>query len=192
MMKRVREALLIVFLTGLAAVIVGLSTAHAATDALDEVNAIRAGRGLPAYRRDAALTQAAMSAADYRARYGMHHHTSNDFSFLPAGAWAAGAGCDGSAIRSGWLTCYSESLYPYAGAACAYDANGIKFCHLFVYDRPNPVAAVAQAAVKVVQAVTHPVQAVQAVRENRAATSQTGERRGLFGRMAARLAARRG
>ena len=54
-----------------------------ATDAIDEVNATRAKRGLKPFVRDEGLTQAAMGAAAYRAKHLISGHTSNDFKFLP-------------------------------------------------------------------------------------------------------------
>ena len=170
--------------------------ANAATDALDEVNAIRAQHGLPAFQRDAAMTQGAMACADYRASYGMHHHTGNDFAFLPRGSWADFGGCDGGAISSGWLACNTTGNFTYAGAAASYN-NGVKFCQLFVGNRPNgPVA-------NAVRAITHPLQTAEARREvgqtppavapettpqgDQYGSSRGGrERQGLFARWAAR------
>jgi len=64
-----------------------------ATEALDEVNAVRARAGLYPYLRDPGLTAAAQSAAAFRANRLIAGHTANDFTALPDGCWARAAGC---------------------------------------------------------------------------------------------------
>ena len=176
MTKRTWEAVMIVVLTGMAAVVVGLSTARAATDALDEVNAARTQMGLAVFQRDEALTQGAMAAADYRAANGIGLHTYNDFAFLPAGSAASGSG---TGYNGGPLNCcYATSNYPVAGAAYATGNDGVRRIHIFVSTRFNvPLAKTARAVENAVEAVTHPVQTMQQAQENR----QQGYRRGLFG-----------
>jgi hypothetical protein len=103
-----------------------------ATDALDEVNARRAGRGLPAFVRDEGLTVAAKGAAQYRAAYLMFGHTSNDFSFVPSGTTATSAGCAAYEPGYGWMSCCMDDNYTYAGAAWAMGSDGKRYMHLFV------------------------------------------------------------
>src|SRR5262249_16521319 len=64
-----------------------------AADALAQVNALRAARGLPAYQHDPQLHEAAKGCAAFRARHRIAGHTSSDFAFLPAGSGATAAGC---------------------------------------------------------------------------------------------------
>lgn len=105
--------------------------------ALHEVNFRRAQRGLPLYVEDESLTEAAAAAADYRAARLIQGHTSNDFAFLPQGAFARAAGCaawDDSTVRQlGWGSCCSDDIgYTHAGAAFAYGSDGRRYMHLFV------------------------------------------------------------
>ena len=155
------------------------SSVFAATDALNDVNAARAQMGLPAIQRDEALTQAAMAAADYRATYGIGLHTSNDFAFLPPGAAASGSG---TGYNGGPLTCcYATSNFPVAGAAYSTGGDGVRRVHIFVSTRFNgPIAKTARAVEKVAEAVTYPVQTMQAVRQQQYQPQQY--RRGLFRR----------
>jgi hypothetical protein len=103
-----------------------------AAEALDEVNATRAARGLPPFVKDDGLTQAAVGAAKYRAEHLMAGHTSNDFAFLPAGASAPAAGCAAWEPSLGWGSCCTYDSYTYAGAAYAYGSDGRRYMHLFV------------------------------------------------------------
>ncbi len=102
-----------------------------AVDALSEVNAARAARGLAPYIHDEGLAQAARSAAEYRAARGIRGHTQNDFSHLPAGSSASAAGCGGLEAAFGWAACCTFDRYTYAGAATVYVGN-IRFNHIFV------------------------------------------------------------
>lgn len=101
-------------------------------DALAEVNAVRAARGLPPYRRDAELTIAARLAARYRADYLIAGHTRNDFYFVPAGYHASAAGCAAWQRGDGWGSCCTYERWTYAGAAWCYGRDGRRYMHLFV------------------------------------------------------------
>lgn len=109
--------------------------AHAASDALDEVNAARAARGLTPFVRDPNLTAAAIAAADYRAQRGISGHVSGgmgDFGFLPQGTSADAAGCGALDPSWGWGSCCTYDNYQYAGAAVTVGADGRRYMHLFV------------------------------------------------------------
>lgn len=101
-------------------------------DALGEVNALRAARGLPPYLPDPNLTAGAMAAAQARAARGLFGHTANDFQFLPPGTSAAAAGCAAYHDSYGWMSCAVYDRYRYAGAAWVRGADGRRFMHLFV------------------------------------------------------------
>jgi hypothetical protein len=106
--------------------------AHAATDALDEVNAVRVKRGLPKFVRDEKLSEAAAKCADYRATKLISGHTSNDFSFVPAGSSASAAGCAAWSPEMGWGSCCTYESYKVAGAAWSKGRDGRRYMHLFV------------------------------------------------------------
>jgi len=108
------------------------SAAQGGTDALDEVNAARARRGLPAFQRDKALTTAASRAADFRAARTIAGHTSNDFGFIPPGTSAAAAGCAAWTPGFGWGSCCTYERWRYAGAAWAMGRDGRRYMHLYV------------------------------------------------------------
>jgi hypothetical protein len=113
--------------------IVGLSApASASADALDEVNATRAVRGLHPFIRDEGLTRAAAGCAEFRAARFMAGHTANDFAAVPAGAYATAAGCAAWEPGMGWGACCTYDSYTYAGAAYAMGADGRRYMHLFV------------------------------------------------------------
>jgi hypothetical protein len=104
-------------------------------DALDEVNARRAGRGLPAFIKDPGLTQAAAACARIRAANFIDGHLGgnmSDFSYLPAGVSANAAGCGALEPSWGWGTCCMDDHYTYGGAAWVMGANGKRYMHLFV------------------------------------------------------------
>lgn len=118
------------------AVTTGVAKAGA-VDALDEVNAKRASRGLRPYVRDEALTQGAMSCASYRASYGIKGHIMgrgmSDYSLIPGGAGVARAtGCAAAESWWGWLSCCTYDNYTYAGAAWVMGADGRRYMHLVV------------------------------------------------------------
>lgn len=103
------------FLISLVAVLCVSCAARA--DELDEVNAKRTARGLPAFVRDPGLTRAAQSCAAFRAQSRLFGHTSNDFRFLPTGATAHAAGCAAYEASYGWMSCCVYDSATYAGAA---------------------------------------------------------------------------
>jgi hypothetical protein len=104
----------------------------AMSDALAEVNATRAQRGLPAFIEDAGLTAAAVSAANSRAATLIAGHTANDFAHLPAGTSADAAGCAAWEPGLGWGACCTYEQWTYAGAAITMGSDGRRYMHLFV------------------------------------------------------------
>lgn len=113
------------------AAIASLSQSDSA-QALDEVNAARAARGLRPYIRDDNLTSAATVCAEFRAARLIAGHTSNDFAALPPGTSATAAGCAAWEPGSGWGSCCTYEGYTYAGAAYAIGRDGRRYMHLFV------------------------------------------------------------
>jgi hypothetical protein len=107
-------------------------TGLSAGDGLDEVNAKRMARGLRPYVRDDGLTAAARACAAFRAQHGLFGHTGNDFAFLPAGSFAATAGCAAYPASYGWMSCCIYENYTYAGAAWVTGADGRRYMHLFL------------------------------------------------------------
>lgn len=101
-------------------------------EALHEVNAVRAARGLPPYIRDEGLTKAAMSAARFRAERRIDGHTPNDFGHLPEGVSAAAAGCAAWSPEWGWGSCCTFESWMSAGAAYVVGEDGRRYMHLFV------------------------------------------------------------
>jgi hypothetical protein len=108
------------------------ATALASTDGLDEVNAVRAARGLRPFVRDNELTRAAAGCADFRAERLIAGHTSNDFTALPSGAYAAATGCAAWTPDWGWGSCCTYENWTYAGAAWTTGRDGRRYMHLFV------------------------------------------------------------
>lgn len=109
--------------------------AQAADEALAEVNAARAARGLPPFIEDPGLTAAAKAAADYRAQHLIAGHVGGpmgDFAFVPAGTSASAAGCAAWHPSWGWGACCTYDGYRYAGAAFAIGRDGRRYMHLFV------------------------------------------------------------
>jgi hypothetical protein len=107
-------------------------SAPSTPDALDEVNATRAARGLRPYVRDDSLTAAAAGCAEFRAARLMEGHTSNDFAALPAGTSASASGCAAWPVELGWGSCCTYDGYTYAGASYAMGRDGRRYMHLFV------------------------------------------------------------
>lgn len=107
-------------------------TGLAAEDALAEVNAARARRGLPAFIYDENLTRAAAGCADFRAARLIAGHTVNDFAALPSGTIARASGCAALEPSWGWGSCCTYERYTYAGAAIAVGRDGKRYMHLFV------------------------------------------------------------
>jgi hypothetical protein len=101
-------------------------------DALDEVNATRAARGLRPFIRDDYLTMGAKNAAQMRAASLTEGHTSNDFAALPPGGNATAAGCAAWEPSMGWGACCTYENYTYAGAAYVFGRDGRRYMHLFV------------------------------------------------------------
>jgi hypothetical protein len=118
---------------GLFAMLLVASRAKAGEDALHEVNAQRAARGLAPYIADPALTQAAIAAADFRAANQIRGHTSNDLAFLPAGSIDVPAiGCGALETLWGWGSCCTFDNYTHAGAAFTLGKDGRRYMHLYV------------------------------------------------------------
>lgn len=107
-----------------------------ALDALAEVNAERQKRGLPPFKHDPLLTQAAQEAARQRASRGISGHLASDFDCLPAGAHADAAGCGALDDSWGWGTCCTYDNYTHAGAAWVRGSDGRRYMHLFVRNQP--------------------------------------------------------
>lgn len=101
-------------------------------DAIDEVNATRAARGLSPFKHDPQLTVAAREAAKQRAASHIAGHLANDFACLPSGAVATAAGCGAWLPGEGWGTCCTYDNYTYAGAAWVMGSDGRRYMHLFV------------------------------------------------------------
>jgi hypothetical protein len=101
-------------------------------DGLDEVNGLRAARGLRPFVRDDALTAGAQACAAARAARGQFGHTANDFAFLPPGASARAAGCAAYSADHGWMSCCVYDSATFAGAAWVTGADGRRYMHLFV------------------------------------------------------------
>jgi hypothetical protein len=101
-------------------------------EALDEVNATRAARGLRPYIRDASLTSAATVCAEFRAARLIEGHTANDFAALPPGSTATSSGCAAWPAGLGWGSCCTYDGYTYAGAAYVVGRDGRRYMHLFV------------------------------------------------------------
>jgi uncharacterized protein YkwD len=105
---------------------------EAGDDALDEVNAVRARRGLRPFTRDEGLTKAARDCAAFRAARLIQGHTASDFHFLPATANASAAGCAAWEPSWGWGSCCTYENHAYAGAAWVMGSDGRRYMSLFV------------------------------------------------------------
>lgn len=104
-------------------------------EALHEVNARRAQKGLRPFIFDPGLTQAALAAAKHRAQHRITGHVGGpggDFAFLPPGIDAKAAGCAAWEPSWGWGSCCSDDNFTYAGAAWAWGSDGRRYMHLFV------------------------------------------------------------
>lgn len=111
----------------------GTATASGSDDALNEVNAARAQRGLKPFLPDPLLNKAALACAKQRcARHIDGHLPESDFSYLPSGGSANAAGCGALEPSWGWGTCCTYDNYTYAGAAWVMGADGKRYMHLFV------------------------------------------------------------
>jgi hypothetical protein len=109
-----------------------IRTASESIDALAEVNAARASRGLRPFILDDGLTKAALGAARFRAANLIAGHTANDFAYLPAGVHATAAGCAAWHDSWGWGSCCTYDGHTYAGAAWVKGSDGRRYMHLFV------------------------------------------------------------
>lgn len=104
-------------------------------DALGEVNAARAARGLKPFIRDEGLMQAAHAVAAHRAMHRLTGHvpgSPGDFGFLRFGSRASAAGCAAWNPGDGWGACCTYESWTYAGAAAVIGPDGRRYMHLFV------------------------------------------------------------
>lgn len=108
------------------------ATVNGVDDALAEVNAARAKRGLAPFLPDPQLNQAARTCAKIRAASFIEAHLASDFAYVPAGTTATSAGCGALEPSWGWGTCCTYDNYTYAGAAWVMGADGKRYMHLFV------------------------------------------------------------
>lgn len=106
---------------------------NGSADAMDEVNAKRARKGLPPLQRDPLLCQAAYECARQRAARNIHGHLpESDFSYLPSGAHATVGGAGALEDSWGWETCAYDSMqYRVGGAAWVRGPGGLRFMHFF-------------------------------------------------------------
>jgi predicted RNA-binding Zn-ribbon protein involved in translation (DUF1610 family) len=109
-----------------------LRTGAAESEALAEVNAVRAKRGLKPYIFDPNLTAGALQVARHRAAHLIAGHTRNDFNGLPSGVSARAAGCAAWPPSLGWGACATYDNFTYAGAAWCLGRDGKRYMHLFV------------------------------------------------------------
>jgi hypothetical protein len=103
-----------------------------AQNAMAEVNAARAARGLRPFVEDPELTAAAMQCADFRAARLMAGHTISDFSALRPGVSASASGCAAWPAWMGWGSCCWEDDYLEAGAAFTVGPDNLRYMHIFV------------------------------------------------------------
>lgn len=108
------------------------TTTSETPDALAEVNAVRAQRGLRPFVRDELLTQGALAAARQRAAGRIAGHLPNDFGMLPPGGLASAAGCAVRSPGDGFAACCVYEDFRFAGAASAIGPDGRVYHHLFV------------------------------------------------------------
>lgn len=108
------------------------AAAQECADAMDEVNAKRAQKGLPPLQKDPLLSQAAFACAKQRASRNIHGHLESDFAYLPPGGNATVAGCGALDDSWGWETCaYDSRQYTVGGAAWVRGPGGLRFMHFF-------------------------------------------------------------
>ena len=150
-MRTITILICLLFLAGILKASEPPATSSGSNDALAEVNAYRAKRGLPPFQHDPQLTKAALAAATKRAARGIHGHLpESDFSCLPIGATADAAGCGALEDSWGWGTCCMDDNYSHAGAAWVRGADGLRYMHLFVRNSA-PAATAKQTSVEPVQ-----------------------------------------
>jgi hypothetical protein len=112
-----------------------VSAADPGADALAEVNAKRAARGLRPFLPDAHLTAAARACAAFRAQHLMFGHVMTgrgDFGFLPPGVSCSATGCAAYPAGFGWMSCCVYDHHTYAGAAWVMGRDGKRYMSLFV------------------------------------------------------------
>jgi len=103
-------------------------------DALAEVNATRAQRGLKPYINDPLLAQGALACARVRAQSHNAGHCGGqhgDFAYLPPDAHATTGGCAAWTPDWGWGACCTYDNYTYCGAAWVMGSDGRRYMHLF-------------------------------------------------------------
>ena len=102
-------------------------------DAMGEVNAKRAAKGLPPLIADPLLSQGAYECAKRRASRHIHGHLpESDFSCLPAGAHATVGGAGALEDFWGWETCaYDSTQYTVGGAAWVRGSDGRRYMSFF-------------------------------------------------------------
>jgi hypothetical protein len=122
------------WITPLLLVLVGAQqcSLFAGENAIAEVNAVRAARGLRPFIEDEGLTAGAINVADFRAARLISGHTANDFSGLPVGCSATAGGCAAWDASMGWGACCTYENWTYAGAAWAMGRDGKRYMQLFV------------------------------------------------------------
>lgn len=103
-------------------------------DALAEVNACRAQRGLKPYVNDPLLAQSAYAVASFRAANLISGHVEGrrgDFGFLVNGAESNTAGCGALDVSWGWGACATFDNYTYCGAAWVMGRDSKRYMHAF-------------------------------------------------------------
>ena len=111
---------------------VATGNSQGSENAMTEVNAKRALKGLPALQVDLLLCKAAHDCAKQRAARNIHGHLpESDFSYVH-GTSATVGGCGALEDSWGWETCaYDSSQYTVGGAAWVRGPNGLRFMHFF-------------------------------------------------------------
>lgn len=109
-------------------------TGQSCDDALAEVNAARAQRGLKPYINDPVLNKAARKCAERRAAIHCEGHCpESDFAYLdpvyPVGTCVGG--CAAWEPSWGWGACATYDNYTYCGAAWVMGSDGKRYMHLF-------------------------------------------------------------
>lgn len=110
------------------------ATGKCCDDALAEVNAARAQRGLRPYVNDPALNEAARKCAARRASiHCAGHCPESDFTYLSPSVNTNGVvgGCAAWEPSWGWGACATYDNYTYCGAAWVMGSDGRRYMHLF-------------------------------------------------------------
>lgn len=103
-------------------------------DAMAEVNAKRASKGLPPLRKDSLLCQAALLVSKQRAARGIHGHLpESDFTYVhQVNGSASVGGCGALEDSWGWETCaYDSPQYSVGGAAWVRGSDGLRYMTFF-------------------------------------------------------------